>query len=211
MKLSLFGILPAAVRYDKSLPDGAKLLYAEITAAAGFDGYCDEDTAYFIKCLNCNSRTIFRHLMSLEEGKYIERVKVAGKRCIKLAMGFDKYKAAGISPPAPHQDFSDEYTTFFSDYIKRFENGMSTTLSKAEMYYPTLYQRLAVYSKHELVEALDNRIAFVSGSEWHQLPENKPNISDIMLLIGDDSKVQKWLNTKANKAEKDKLTPFKFE
>lgn len=211
MKLNLFAIIPANIRYDKNLPDGAKLLYAELTAGAGYDGLCDEDTNYFAKALNCNDRTVFRHLMVLEESKYIERVKLNGKRSIKLAMGFDKHKALTGTEAPPSQEFSDEYLSFFKEYISRFENGMSTSLSKSDMYYPVLYNRLAVYSKHELVEALDNRIAFVMGSEWHQQPENKPHISDIMLLIGDDSKMQKWLNTKANKVEKDKLKPFKFE
>ena len=47
---SYYAIIPAGVRYDKQLPQGAKLLYSEITALSSKSGSCWASDQYFI-CL----------------------------------------------------------------------------------------------------------------------------------------------------------------
>lgn len=73
-KPSYYAIIPANVRYDDSLPANAKLLYGELTALAGSDGYCWPSDAYLRKLYGVTRKTIQGWLSVLEENGYIERV-----------------------------------------------------------------------------------------------------------------------------------------
>lgn len=73
-KPSYYAIIPANVRYDDSLPANAKLLYGELTALAGSDGYCWPSDAYLRKLYGVTRKTIQGWLSVLEENGYIKRV-----------------------------------------------------------------------------------------------------------------------------------------
>ena len=44
---SYYAVIPANVRYDKTLPPLARLMYAEITALSNQYGYCFATNKYF--------------------------------------------------------------------------------------------------------------------------------------------------------------------
>jgi hypothetical protein len=67
-----FAIIPATVRYDKNVQDGAKLLYAEITALAEQRGYCWASNAYFADLYQTSVRTIQRWISTLEKCGHIK-------------------------------------------------------------------------------------------------------------------------------------------
>lgn len=68
---SYYAILPANIRYDKQLPQGAKLLYAEITALCNDKGYCWATNSYFSELYQVSNRTIQNWLKSLKDKRYI--------------------------------------------------------------------------------------------------------------------------------------------
>lgn len=68
-----YAILPANIRYDKSLPANTKLLYAEITALCRTEGYCWATTKYFQELFGVDERTIERWIKKLVDKKYIYR------------------------------------------------------------------------------------------------------------------------------------------
>ncbi len=70
-KRSYYAIIPANVRYDKTLPAGAKLLYGEITALCGQEGFCWAKNSYFATLYEKDEKTIRRWISSLEERNYI--------------------------------------------------------------------------------------------------------------------------------------------
>jgi hypothetical protein len=200
MRLNNYAILPAAVRYDKNLSHGAKLLYAEITAASDFTGSCEDDIKYFGKVLDVDSRTVRRWRDQLCDASHIKRE--GGK--LRTPQGFESLSTKKETPLHTPEDIE-----YFQAFIKRFEEGMKTTIQKPEGFYNVIADRLGYYSKHQLMSALENRIAFIQGSEWHQLAENRHNATDITLLIRDNDHVLKWLNTQAKK-DSVEVKAFKF-
>ncbi len=66
-----YAIIPADVRYDDRLPPNAKLLYGEIAALIGKDGYCYATNQYFAEIYSCTLKSISRLISALEEMNYI--------------------------------------------------------------------------------------------------------------------------------------------
>lgn len=70
-KPGYYAIIPASVRYDDRLRANGKLLYAEITALAGKEGFCWADNAFFAGNFGVTERCIQKLLAQLEEYGYI--------------------------------------------------------------------------------------------------------------------------------------------
>ena len=68
-----YAIIPADVRYDDRIPANAKLLYGEISALIGTDGYCFASNQYFADIYGCTPVTIARLISSLEDAGHIKR------------------------------------------------------------------------------------------------------------------------------------------
>ena len=71
VKPSYYAIIPASVRYDSTIPDGAKLLYGEITALCDKEGYCWASNAYFSGLYGKSTDTISRWISDLSKHGYI--------------------------------------------------------------------------------------------------------------------------------------------
>lgn len=70
---SYYAVIPADVRYDDGIPPNAKLLYGEISALIGKDGFCYASNAYFMKLYGFSDPTISRLISQLEKAGYIRR------------------------------------------------------------------------------------------------------------------------------------------
>ena len=96
-KPGYWAVLPAVVRYDRQLPDKAKLLYAEISSLTEQRGYCYANNEYFQNLYDITDRTVRRLLQALQTAGYI-RIQDgdggAGRRKIY----------AGINPLAQNPD-----------------------------------------------------------------------------------------------------------
>lgn len=66
-----YAIIPANVRYDKSLVPSAKLLYGEITALSNREGFCYATNEYFADLYQTSEKTITRWLKNLADKNYI--------------------------------------------------------------------------------------------------------------------------------------------
>jgi hypothetical protein len=67
-----YAIIPASVRYDKSLTPNAKLLYGEITALCSKEGFCWAANEYFSELYEVSERSISAWIKQLAALKYIE-------------------------------------------------------------------------------------------------------------------------------------------
>lgn len=69
---SYYAIIPSTVRYDNRLKSAERLLYGEITALIGKDGYCFASNTYFAKLYGVIPGTISRYISHLNELGYIK-------------------------------------------------------------------------------------------------------------------------------------------
>ena len=73
-KVGYYAVIPASVRYDDTIPANAKLLYGEISALIGSNGYCYASNQYFADLYGVACETIARLLTKLEKADHIRRV-----------------------------------------------------------------------------------------------------------------------------------------
>lgn len=67
-----YAVIPANVRYDKRLPYGAILLYAEITALCNKQGYCWASNSYFAELYGVRNTTISNWIQKLIATGYLK-------------------------------------------------------------------------------------------------------------------------------------------
>jgi len=67
-----YAIIPATVRYDKSLSPNAKLLYGEITALCNQAGYCWASNNYFAELYDVQRSSISNWIKALSNAGYIK-------------------------------------------------------------------------------------------------------------------------------------------
>ena len=103
-KKSYYAIIPADVRYS-DIPDGAKLLYGEITALSNQEGYCWATNSYFSELYGKTNKTISRWVKALQNAGFIHcEIELnnarkiyligVGRKCLeggtKMSIGWDK-------------------------------------------------------------------------------------------------------------------------
>lgn len=69
-----YAVIPADVRYDDRIPANAKLLYGEISALIGSDGFCYASNQYFSGLYGMAEETIARLITKLEQAGHIIRI-----------------------------------------------------------------------------------------------------------------------------------------
>lgn len=87
-----YAIIPADVRYCKELPNGAKLLYGEITALSNSKRRCNARNKYFAELYGVDVRTIKNWIRLLEEHGFIEKWAQS-----ETASGCRELRIAGLS------------------------------------------------------------------------------------------------------------------
>lgn len=104
---SYYAIIPADVRYDDDIPPNAKLLYGEISALIGAEGYCYASNAYFSQIYKMSAETISRLISKLEKAGYIHRQVVKDNtgqivsRRLYLTVSMPRIQAPDGADPAP--------------------------------------------------------------------------------------------------------------
>ena len=83
-KGSTFSVIPAAVRYDNTLTDKAKILYGTITAYCDKKGYCWATNKDFADQYKCTIQYIIKLIKSLENNNHIKVERTSNSRKIYI-------------------------------------------------------------------------------------------------------------------------------
>lgn len=105
-KPGYWAVIPATVRYDPALPPNAKLLYGEITALSGAQGYCYAQNSYFSALFGLSDRSVCRLLAALAKGGYlrIDVLRDPATNAVQERRIYAQY--AGGDLPAPPDNFA---------------------------------------------------------------------------------------------------------
>ena len=135
-----YAIIPANVRYDKTISANAKLLYGEITALCNERGYCWATNEYFADLYSVSKRSISKWIKELSLGgyivsvmKYVENSKEIESRVLRIAASMEEkvntYGRNVIDPmeekfyPPMEEKFSDN-NTVINNTINNTERGL---------------------------------------------------------------------------------------
>lgn len=101
--VSYYAIVPAHVRYAK-IPDGAKLLYGEITALSSKEGFCWATNSYFAHLYDVNENTISSWIATLKEKAFVltEIDQKHGNRRVIRIEGVSRKNGIGIPKNREH-------------------------------------------------------------------------------------------------------------
>lgn len=160
-----FAILPASVRYDNRLSASEKLMFSEITALAGRDGYAYAKNKYFAELYGVDERTIRRWIAKLADMKYVS-VSMA-----KKANGADDFRRIvplldpdkNVLPPGqkcPEPPDKNVPPIYKEEYIKKNNSYMGR-------FTPPTLQEVQVYcmSRHNNVDP-EKFIDFYAAKGW---------------------------------------------
>lgn len=187
MKISAFAVLPASVRYDRTLLDKSILLWGEIAASADPYGICTDDNNHFATTMNVDVRTINRLLNQLIDAGHLVRVVEGNKRKLRVII-------KGITPPDDTTVLINEpqnVTEFANKLFATWENALDIAITDKESLHPKIRKCLTTFTEEEILEALRRKLVFLA--EVRELgSEITPDIRD---LLSTDELVR-WL--KAN-------------
>lgn len=160
-----FAILPASVRYDNRLSASEKLMFSEITALAGRDGYAYAKNKYFAELYGVDERTIRRWIARLADMKYVS------VSMVKNANGSDDFRRIvplldpdkNVLPPGqkcPEPPDKNVPPLYKEEYIKKNNSYMGR-------FTPPTIQEVQVYcmSRHNNVDP-EKFIDFYSAKGW---------------------------------------------
>lgn len=132
---SYYAIIPADVRYCKVLPDGAKLLYGEITALSNYKRNCNARNKYFAELYDVDIRTIQTWISELTRLGFIERLSQgrteSGCRELRLSVEQQQYKQESYNKIFDNCGITGELRRAFFEFIKHCQlNGRTVTNDK---------------------------------------------------------------------------------
>lgn len=158
MSLNFYAVLPANIRYDKSLRPMAKLLYAEITALCSEKGYCLAPPNYFTEFLEETADKVAEYIKQLQMKGYIYIDYALGDRRIYISNFPVNQPQLIQSEPADKSGY-EKFLNTFLDYYTRLTGRMATDLSQVPFFKrvenQTEMQRLFENRKYDYKQSFD--------------------------------------------------------
>lgn len=189
-KPGYWAVLIPEIRYDETLPDKAKLLYAEISSLTGSTGYCYASNDYFMRLYGIGERTLQRHLKSLADAGYIRIVDGQGGKVLrKIYAGISPLSAYpakndGVTPPKmtgpPAKNDGDN-----NKEISKEDHPPKAPQGAEEVWDPEAWERFwRLYPKHK-----DKAKAL---KEWNRLKADRKLMREMSAALRAQIASEEW-------------------
>ena len=190
-KRSYYAVIPANVRYDKSLPPSAKLIYGEITALCNQSGLCWAENSYFAGLYEVSDRTIQTWINALVNNGYVYRNFVAtedgrttSRRCLSIVemssdfvgvrknlhRGYEENFIGGMKKISPIiiQDNNTFNKTIVNNSIApmKSERFKKPTLEEVKAYCQERNNSVAPQAFYDFYESKGWRVGNQSMKDW---------------------------------------------
>lgn len=136
------------------MPDGAKLLYGEITALANKEGYCYARDTYFAELYGKSERTIRNWIEQLEKRGYIHRIhiykegtKEIQSRQLSVAGGVVQITSQGARQKAAEIGENNQQKV-----RKKASEGVEENCQRSGKELPEVWKKTAKYNNTSLIK-----------------------------------------------------------
>ncbi|HSH51901.1 MAG TPA: helix-turn-helix domain-containing protein [Bacteroidales bacterium] len=177
MQKSYYAIIPANVRYDDGLTDGAKLLYGEITALSNELGYCWAGNSYFSNLYKKDKSTISRWIRQLESRGYIKRTvnykddsKEIKNRYMQICthpIGKNEHTPIGKNERDNNTSFNNTKEYIYTLFSFWNEQGIIKHRKMNQQMKSHINARLKDYSVDELKKAISNYSTILKSDDYY--------------------------------------------
>lgn len=191
MHRNYYAIIPANVRYDKDLSQGAKLLYGEITALSNEKGYCWAGNSYFAELYGKGKSTIARWIQQLEDKGYITREIIYKKGSREIESRHIKIRnenAPTLKNETTHT-LKNETTPTLKNEIDNNTFINNTNNNIKDKCRKQVYDESSVYFR--LANRLYERI--LENNPNHKKPNLQKWANDVRLMIERDKRTEKQI------------------
>ena len=188
-----YAIIPADVRYDDQIPANAKLLYGEISALIGAEGYCYASNQYFSKIYGMSNDTITRLITKLEKNGYIRRVLEKDKS--GQVVGRKIYLSVSVPEVQPPDNFAG--TPLQKSREGTCKKVGYTNLSITDIEKENKKEKAKPLTDDQLHELFVPWISGVAGDDWDRKRKNDLYFALVGFYAPRATKKQEPARTKA--------------
>lgn len=183
-----YAIIPADVRYDDSIPANAKLLYGEISALIGKDGFCFATNQYFADIYGCTPVTIARLIGKLEEAGYVRREQERDKsgQVVRRKL----YLSVSVADVQPLNNFDNTPQQNCGEGINKNDKYTNTSITVNKKENEKEKTENPPLSEEDLRALVKDGVQSVSTPAWSR--ENKNKLFTLVVeLYNPDREVRK--------------------
>jgi len=167
---SYWAVIPAPVRYDKYLTQGAKLLYGEISVLTRKEGYCWATNSYFSELYGVTNKTISNWINMLCDRGYI-----------KSTMKY-KENSKEIEQRRLYMTFPDPMEISVNTYKQNLQGGMeenvNTPMEENVKDNNTSVNNINNIKKEVKHKYGEYQHVLLKDSEYEKLNNDIPNLSE---------------------------------
>lgn len=167
-KPAYYAIIPADVRYDDRIPANAKLLYGEVSALIGAEGYCFASNQYFAKIYGMSCDSITRLFKKLEDHGYIKREVEKDKS--GQVIGRKIYLSVSMPQIQPPDNFTDTPLQNNREGTCKKDGDTNTSITDIEK--ENKKEKAMPLSGEQLGEMFVAWIREVSRDDWTSADKN---------------------------------------
>ena len=178
-KPNYYAIIPAEVRYDKTLRAGAKIFYGEITALCSKYGVCTASNNYFAKLYKMTPSGITHWITQLKDKGYINvEYETEGNEIKQRRIIINQFNASNKVIDRVMTNVNRVVTKVGEGYLQKVkENNTSNNITSNNNIPPIIPQekstRFVKPTVEEISQYCEERVNGIDAEEFYDFYESK--------------------------------------